>query len=1113
MTHARSQAQNTKANSVGLFPEDKLALSTYGMTGPGTPSGGMRPVGSEIAVGLLGPVRVWSDDGWLRPGTPQQCLVLSFLALRAGQVVAADELVDVVWASDPPRSAHNGIQVILTHLRKALVRTPGARLARCGAGYQLDTDPGRIDVHQFRSLVRVGREAGDAGSAVDLFDQALTLWRGPALADAADTPKASQVKDSLAQERLAAAEDRIGALLRCGREQEAAFELPGLVADHPLRERLTGLLMLALYRTGCQGDALAAYQQVRSTLVTELGIEPGDELQHLHRRILASDPGLVPVAAPVAITYARVRSLDPDSGAECQDESGAGHVAVPRPEEPATTFRHGSQRRVSARPHQLPAVVPRQLPAVAPHFTGREAELAKLDSLLDGVAGDGAAVVISAVGGMAGVGKTALAVHWAHLVAGRFPDGQLYVNLRGFGPSGGPVEPAVAIRGFLEGLGVAADRIPATPDAQAGLFRSLLAGRQMLLILDNARDEDQVRSLLPGSPTCAVVVTSRTRLAGLAAAEGAQLVNVDPLTDADAREVLTRRLGPGRITAEPDAVSELIALCGGLPLALAITAARAAGHPGFTLAALAAELRNGQQLGALSTGEASTSVRAVFSWSYQHLAEPAARMFRLLGLHPGHDFTGAAAAHLAGLPDDGTRDLLRGLARAHLLTEPAPGRYAFHDLLRAYAARQSGATDDEGERGAALTRLFDYYLAAAGASMDILFPAERDHRPKVGLPAAFMPPVETPAAARAWLDAERANLVAIAGHAARGGWPGHTTRLAGIMFRYLDYGGYYPDALTVQTHALDAARRAGDRAARADALRSGSIIDYRQGRYERTGDQLRQALAIYRDLGDRYGQGRTLSNLGLVLRRQGSYLDAIGHYRQALELLHDIGDKWGHALALDNLGLVFCQQGLYQEAAGHHRQAMALWRELGDRCSAAASLDNLGVALRLQGLMHQAADCHELAATEFRELGYRDDEASALTRLGAAVCGQGRYQLAAGYHRRAHALFRNLGNRPGESEALNGLGEALTALGAPAQARTCHHDALTLANETKDRYQQARAHDGLAHAYNAVSDTARARHHWHSALTRYRDIKVPEAAQIQVKLASLDGAAPGARYR
>jgi DNA-binding SARP family transcriptional activator/tetratricopeptide (TPR) repeat protein len=1057
----------------------------------------MRPVGSETAVGLLGPIRVWSDDGWLRPGTPQQCLVLSFLALRAGQVVPAGELVDAVWDSDPPRSAHNGIQVILTHLRKALARTPGAQLARCGAGYQLDADPTRIDVHQFRSLVRAGRDAGDAGSAVTLLGQALALWRGPALADAADTVKAAQLRDSLAQERLAVAEDRAGALLRCGREQEAAAELPDLVAEHPLREGLAGLLMLALYRTGCQGDALAVYQQVRGTLVTELGIEPGDELQHLHRRILASDPGLL----PVAITSAPAGPQEHDSGAECRDKSGAGHVAALRPQEPATTFRHGSQRRAPARPHQPPAVVPRQLPAVAPHFTGREAKLAELDAVLGATAGDGAAVVISAVGGMAGVGKTALAVRWAHRVADRFPDGQLYVNLQGFGPAGDLVDPAAAIRGFLDGLGVAAERIPVTAQAQAGLYRSLLAGRRMLLVLDNARDEDQVRPLLPGSGSCVVVVTSRTRLTGLAAGEGARLVSLDVLSDDDAHEVLAGRLGDGRAAAEPDALAGLIGLCGRLPLALAITAARAADRPGFPLAGLAAELREGQRLAGLDAGDAATSVRTVFWWSYQQLDAAAARMFRLLGLHPGPDITEDAAARLAGLPGEQARDLLRGLVRGCLLTEPRPGRYVFHDLLRAYAAGQAEAADSHTDRHAALTRLFDYYLAAAEAATEAL--PVRDWPQAAVAPDQGVRDFTSNDAARAWLDAERANLTAIAAHAAVSGWPGCTIRLATALFGYLDDAGHYTDARTVHTAALGATRRVSDRAAQADELRH-CAADFRQGRYDQARAKLRQALEIYRDLGDLLGQERTLCNLGLVLRRQGSYAESADHHRQALALARAIGDTFGQALALTGLGSTLCLQGRYQPAIDHHRQAIALYREIGNTRDEGFALENLAVALVRKERWQEAADCVDLALAALRQAGSRHSEAAITNTSGAILAGQGRYQEAADHCRQALTLYRELGDRSGEAGALNSIGEALTALGSPAQASSQHQDAFTVAAEVNDRYQQARAHCGLARVSTATGDAIQARRHWQHALALYTDLGCPEATQVRTALQDLE---------
>ena len=355
-------------------------------------------MGDEIAIRLLGPVQAWSADRWVRPGPPQQCLVLGVLALRAGQVVPGGQLVDVMWDGDPPRSARNSVQVVLTGLRKALAGTPGVRLVRHGEGYRLDTDSDRVDVHQFRSLLRAGRESPDAMSAVACFEQALALWRGPALADAAGTATAVQIQDSLAQERLAAMEDRLEAMLRCGRAHEAAAQLPGLVADYPLRECLAGLLMLALYRAGCRGEALGAYHQARAALVSELGVEPGEALQRLHQRILAGDPGLA-VASPQQRDLVVARQ----------------HVGVP---------------------HQLPAVVP--------HFAGREAELTELASLRPADPGSGGAVVISAVAGMAGVGKTALAVQLVPSGRGGFPDGQLYVNLRGFGPEG---EPGRARRG------------------------------------------------------------------------------------------------------------------------------------------------------------------------------------------------------------------------------------------------------------------------------------------------------------------------------------------------------------------------------------------------------------------------------------------------------------------------------------------------------------------------------------------------------------------------------------------------------------------------------------------------------------------------------------------
>jgi tetratricopeptide (TPR) repeat protein len=550
-------------------------------------------------------------------------------------------------------------------------------------------------------------------------------------------------------------------------------------------------------------------------------------------------------------------------------------------------------------------------------------------------------------------------------------------------------------------------------------------------------------------------------------------------------------------------VAGLISLCGRLPLALAITAARAADRPGFPLAGLAAELREGQRLAGLDAGDAATSVQAVFRWSYQQLDAPAARMFRLLGLHPGPDITEDAAARLAGLPGEQARDLLRGLVRGCLLTEPRPGRYVLHDLLRAYAAGQAEAADSPADRRAARTRLFGYYLAAAEAAAKALGQSF-----VTGTPDGGAPSFTGGDAAMAWLDAERANLTAIAADAGGSGWPGCTIRLAAALFRYLDDGGHFTDAQMVHTAALDAARAAGDRAAEADELRR-CAADFRQGRYDQASGKLRQALEIYRDLGDRFGQERTLCNLGQVLRRQGSYQEAVDHHRQALALARTLGDTFGEANALDGLGMALCLQGHYQPAADHHRQAIALFREIGEAHDFA--LGNLAVVLVRQERWPEAAGCLDQALAALRQARCRCSEADIPNTFGAILAGQGRHQEAAEHHRHALTLYRDLGDRSGEAGATNSLGEALTALGIPAQATTHHHDALTIATEVNDRYEQARAHRGLARASTATGDTLEARRHWQHAFTLYTDLGCPEASQAHAALHDLETDTTGRR--
>ncbi|MGH3122497.1 MAG: NB-ARC domain-containing protein, partial [Streptosporangiaceae bacterium] len=485
--------------------------------------------------------------------------------------------------------------------------------------------------------------------------------------------------------------------------------------------------------------------------------------------------------------------------------------------------------------------MPRQLPAAVAHFTGRADALHALDELAGKASGRGA-VVISAIGGAAGIGKTALAVQWGQQNTGLFPDGQLYVNLRGFDPSGVPVQATAAIHGFLELLGVAPAQVPAGLDARAGLFRSLVAGRRMLIVLDNARDAAQVRPLLPGSAGCLVLITSRSQLTGLIAVDGAHPLTLDLLTAEEARELLKQRLG-ARAAAEPAAVDEMAALCARLPLALNITAARALARPGVPLAVLAGELRGEQgRLAALDADDAVASVRAVFSWSLADLDHGAARLFRMVGLHPGPALDCYAAAALADTSLEQAAGLLESLARAHLTHPAGPARHGMHDLLRAYAGELATAQDSPDGRRAALTRLFDYFLYTAAAAIDTLFPAERHRRPRIPPPGSPIPPVADRAAAQAWLDAERAGLAAIAPHAADHGWPGHAAVLAVTLARYLEDGGHHSDALAIHASARRAARQAGDRRAEATALNDLAIIARRQGTYQLAASQHQQAL-------------------------------------------------------------------------------------------------------------------------------------------------------------------------------------------------------------------------------------------------------------------------------
>jgi DNA-binding SARP family transcriptional activator/tetratricopeptide (TPR) repeat protein len=904
-----------------------------------------------LQVRLLGPVDV-VVDGVPRPVSGlRRKAVLAVLALHPGQVVSADRLIDVVWDGEAPATASNTLQSHVSQLRRIL----GSRTAILARppGYLLDVSGGDLsrdglsgsessgsglsgeatDLQVAERLIGQAERAADPAECARHLRSALALWRGPSMLDVTGPLWLDEQADRLERIRLAAIESLTEARLALGEHAQLIPDLERLTQQHPYHENLQRQLILALYRSGRQADALATYQRLRSTLRGNLGVDPNQVLRDLEAGILRQDTAL----------------------------------DLPAPATAENT-------------------IPAQLPSVVTAFAGRSGELAALDALVAGA--DEAdptrptAVVISAVSGTAGVGKTALAVHWAHRVAPRFPDGQLYVNLRGFDPDGSVVDPATAVRGFLDALGVPAEGVPTGLGAQTALYRSLLAGKRVLVVLDNARDVEQVRPLLPGSPGCLVIVTSRNQLGALVTAEGAYPLTLGLLSTAHARDLLSLRLGANRVATEPDAVAEIVTRCTGLPLALAIVAGRAATHPRFPLAALAGELREAADgLDAFSGGDPATDLRTVFSWSYRALSTGAATLFRLLGPAPGADITVPAAASLAAAPAGQVRALLAELTRMHLVVEHAPGRYTMHDLLRVYATEQARTQDSEDDQEQALHRLLDHYLHSAQAVAGLL--NGRWDRLEIPPAAAGVTPEEfaTERQAVAWFTTERPVLLAAIEQAARRGFGTHAWRLAWTLTNFLEQRGHWHEWAVAQTAALDAAQRADDPIGRARAHHGLGRALSSMGSYPEATSHLTHALGGYQAQGDRVAEAHVYLNLGFVYDRQGRDLEALGHTQRALDLFRLADHEHGQAVALNNLGWSHAQLGDHEHALVYCRQGLDLCRQCGDRNGEANAWDSLGYAHHQLGRYERAAICYRQALDLYRELGDRYDEASTLSRL------------------------------------------------------------------------------------------------------------------------------------
>lgn len=738
-----------------------------------------------------------------------------------------------------------------------------------------------------------------------------------------------------------------------------------------------------------------------------------------------------------------------------------------------------------------------QLPADTSNFTGRAHEVAQLVAL-DSANRSGASrtgiVAVYSIEGMAGVGKTALAIHAGHKLARWFPDGCLFLDLHGHTEGVAPVAPARALARLLLALGVPSEQVPDDLDDRAALYRNLLADRRMLIVLDNARTAEQVQSLLPAACGSVVIVTSRRRLAAL---DEAQSLNLDVLPGADAYALFARAAGAHRAMDDAETVKRIVQICGYLPLALRIAAARLRARTAWTLREFAARL-DGQRAALSELDDGERSVAAAFNLSYRDLTGEQQRMLRRLGLHPGVDIDQYAAAALAGAALDQTNRLLEDLVDAHLLQQTVTGRYRFHDLTRAFAIHVADSDDSADDTRVALTRLFDHYLAAVAAALDALHSTDAERRPRVPWCSSPMPPMADYAAALAWLYVERPNIVAACAYTAAHGWPAHTNRLATTYVRHLGIGGYYTDAVAVCAHARHAAAALGDRAAEAHAVASGGRVHWGQGRYGQAAHDLEQALTLYRETGDRAGEARTLSNLGAIQRRLGNYSRARPCFQQAFALARETGSQAGEARALAHLGGIHRRQGRYLPAANHYTRAFALSCQAGDRAGQAHVLHSLGILRGRHADYRQATGQYERALAIYRQTGHRAGEAHVLTDLGIICMRQGHYDLAEEYHRNALDLFRRAGDRGGEAEVLNGLGELFHASGSDVRASAEHAVALTLAVKSGDFTEQARAHAGLGLAHRALSDDDQAQRHWQSAFDLYTSLGAPEAPTFAV---------------
>ncbi|MFD7999625.1 AfsR/SARP family transcriptional regulator [Streptomyces mirabilis] len=926
---------------------------------------------------ILGPVRVWQGTTDVKLGPPKQRALLALLLAHADQPVPLHGIVDALWHEDPPATAVNVIHRHVAALRRLLEPglhsgTASHRLVRDSGGYRVDVAPHELDLLRFRTLrqdAHRSAQRGDRAKAVELLVEALDLWRGPAGSGIPPEVRALPVFTTVDDEHVAAVKEAAGYVPTAGAvlTEHVLVTLRQAASHHPLDESLQARLIEVLAAAGRQAEALETYQVVRARIADDIGLDPGPELQEAQLTALN-------------------RPRQPHAPAP----------AEPGPDPAAATGAPS------------PAQLPRDLGA----FTGRSSELGLLDTLVPEPEDPAQAVVIS---GMAGVGKTTLAVHWANRLADRFPDGQLYVDLRGFHLTGPAMSGPEAMRALLDAFGVPVSRIPAGLQAQAALYRRLLTGRRVMVVLDNARDSEQVRPLLPAPPGCLAIVTSRHQLQGLMTVEGAHSVSLSPLGGDEALALLSRRLGSARVTREAAAAAEIVALCGRLPLALAIVSARAALNPGYPLAAIADELRASHgSLDAFMGEPPLADARCVFSWSYQALTPRAAELFRLLALHPGPHCSFAAAASLAATSTREIRLCLAELVRAHLLFENEPGRFTSHSLLRAYAAELIGEFESAHDVEAATARVLDHYLHSAHAAEAVLAP----HRERITLrrPAAHTLPerFSDQRGAADWFGRERPVLLAAVAQDGRHGDGAFSWQLASVLELYLDRNGRWQQQQTVQSTAITAAQREGDLLGQAHGHRALGFALSRLGQWEGAHEHLERALRMFKELGDMRGQARVHRYEAFIANQHSRHTEALEHYRLAGDLYRAAGYLNGEASVHNEVGWTYLLLGEYDKAVDECSRSLAIHRETGDRNGEAAAWDSLGVAYRQLGHHDQALDSFRRALGMYRQLRDSYLVADTLIHIADTHLAADRTDRAAEALRQALDILEDIGHPDAE---------------------------------------------------------------------------------------------------